>query len=459
LTGVSTETREPRRRDDRLLAPTKWVATAVIPVLAAAFVILYFFPDRTMQLWSWMICPSMSALIMGAGYLAGAYFFTRVSRAREWHRVGVGFVATTVFSTILMATTILHWDLFNHDHVSFWAWLALYASTPALLPILWVKNRRTDPGIPSEPDTTVPRRLRRAVGIGGALQLAFAALMFGWPDVAAKAWAWPLDPATSRSISAFVAFPAVTWLCFLFDGRWSSFRITQQTATVGLALIGIGAVRAHDEFRSDTWFAVYLVGLVVALVLNIALHLAMDRRARTPALTQAAQASTTTTASPKGNEPMRRSRSLVLAGALAVGALTMSLVGQPASAVPDFVNGHFTLQFSTGPECQPEPFCLTGNVKGKVKGAFLFVPATVESTADTILATTGTATVTGDDGSTLTCNHAGAFQNAGDGPFVSLCIITGGTGEWAGATGYMRIAGTFTIENGGEGSYDGKVVV
>src|SRR5919202_2423008 len=217
-------------KDDRLLAPTRWVAMAVIPVLAAAFVILYFFPTRTRQLWAWTIHPSMSALIMGAGYLAGAYFFTRVSRAREWHRVGVGFVATTLFSTLLMITTVLHWDRFNHDHVSFWAWLLLYASTPVLLPILWAKNRRTDPGAPSATDATVPLPLRITVGLGGGLQLAFAAVMFLRPDVAAKAWAWPLGPATSRSISAFVAFPAVTWFCFLFDSRWSSFRITEQTA-------------------------------------------------------------------------------------------------------------------------------------------------------------------------------------------------------------------------------------
>ncbi len=267
-------------KNDRLLAPTKWVATAVIPVLAAAFVILYFFPTRTAQLWSWTIHPSMSALIMGAGYLAGAYFFTRVARAREWHRVAVGFLGTTVFATILLATTVLHWDRFNYDHVSFWAWLLLYGSTPFLLPILWAKNRRTDPGTPSAVDTTIPDPLRMVIGLGGALQLVFAAVMFFWPHAAAGAWAWPLEPATSRSVGAFVAFPAVTWFWFLFENRWSSFRITEQTATLGLVLIGIAAVRARDQFRTDTWFALYMVGLVVALVLNVALIVAMDRRAR-----------------------------------------------------------------------------------------------------------------------------------------------------------------------------------
>ena len=267
-------------RDDRLLAPTRWVAAAVVPVLVAAFVILYGFPGRTQELWGWMVCPSMSALVMGAGYLAGAYLFLRVVRSREWHRVGVGFAATTVFSSLLLATTVVHWSRFNHDHVSFWAWILLYASTPFLLPVLWVRNRRTDPGTPATTDVVVPRRLRLAIGAGGAVQLAFAAVMFGWPHVAARLWPWPLEVATSRSLSAFVAFPAVTWLMFWFDDRWSSFRITQQTATIGLVLIGLGGLRETHEFRDGWQTPVYAVVLVGAIALSVALHVAMDRRAR-----------------------------------------------------------------------------------------------------------------------------------------------------------------------------------
>ena len=266
-------------RSDRLLAPTRWVAGAVIPVLVAAFVLLYGFPDRTQELWGWMVCPSMSALVMGGGYLSGAYLFLRVARSREWHRVGVGFLATTVFSSILLATTVLHWSRFNHDHVSFWAWLLLYAVTPFLLPVLWRNNRRLDPGTPSGRDAVVPPSLRLAVGTGGALQLGFAAVMFGWPSTAAEVWPWPLEVATSRSLSAFVAFPAVTWLCFWFDSRWSSFRITTQVATLGLVLIGLGALRAGEELRGGWQTPAYAVALVAAIAANVALHLTMDRRA------------------------------------------------------------------------------------------------------------------------------------------------------------------------------------
>ena len=162
-----------------------------------------------------------------------------------------------------------------------------------------------------------------------------------------------------------------------------------------------------------------------------------------------------------------RRRWLVLP-VLAASAALIALAGGPASAKPDYVNGHFTLKPPGQSECPPNlplGICMSGTVDGKVHGSFTFVPADFDSTADspTTLLTTGTANVTA-DGGTFDCKHAGAIEIGqdgprADGPFVSLCIITGGTGKWAGATGYMRITGTFTLNQGGVGSYDGKLVL
>ena len=280
---MATTAREGAAADDRLLAPTRWVATGIVPVLVAAFVILYLFPGRTMQLWGWMVCPKMSAFVIGGGYLAGAYLFTQTVRSGQWHRVGVGFLATSLFAAMLLLVTVVEWDVFNHDHVSFWAWLLLYLVTPVLLPVLWWKNRRTDPGRAElEPgDVRVPRPVRIAAGIGGALQLAFALVILLAPERVEPSWPWAgVDVQTLRAMSAFVAFPAVTWLWFLFEDRWSCFRITQQTAGLGLLLILIGTLRTRGEFRGDGRYGLYLAALGVAIVLNLALYAAMEGRAR-----------------------------------------------------------------------------------------------------------------------------------------------------------------------------------
>ncbi|MFP5319016.1 MAG: hypothetical protein ACLGI2_12085 [Acidimicrobiia bacterium] len=266
-------------RDDSVLKVTRAVSAVIIPVLVAAFVLLFLFPTRTEQLWSWTIEPTMSALVMGAGYLSGAYFFYRAATVRQWHRVGVGFVAITVFATMLGVATILHWDRFNHDHVSFWAWAALYFSTPVLLPWLWVRNRRTDPGTLEAGDREVPAPVRRVVAAVGALQLAFAAVMYFRPTAIADHAPWTLTPLTCRSLSAFAAFPAVLYLSFAFERRWSALQIPIQVVMMGMALIGVAAILAADEFDASAGLVWgWRIGLVVAFAALAALYTAMSRR-------------------------------------------------------------------------------------------------------------------------------------------------------------------------------------
>ncbi len=272
-------TTEGEGRTDRLLAPTWWTAVCIVPVLVAAWTILYLFPGRTEQLWAWTIKPDMTAIVMGGGYLSGAYFFARVARDRRWHRVHVGFLATTLFTSMLLGATLLHWDRFNHGHVSFWAWLGLYIVTPPLLPLLWRNNRRTDPGGLEMGDLRLPPGLRRAAAAGGIAQMCVAAALFIDPRRWAGDFPWTVTPLTARTIAAFVAFPAATYLSFAFEDRWSSFRIPLQTATIGLVLVGLGAVRARADFVGPDWA---VAGFTVALVTNLAclvvLQAVMDRR-------------------------------------------------------------------------------------------------------------------------------------------------------------------------------------
>ena len=267
-------------RDDHVMPTTRGVAIAIIPVLTAAFVILYLFPTRTKQLWAWTISPTMTAMLMGGGYLAGAYLFLRVTTTKQWHRVGVLFPAITVFTTLLLLATLIHWDRFNHGHVSFWAWLFLYIVTPPLLPWLWIRNRRFDPGVPDPGERLVPPPIRTLMVVAGAGQLAFCAVLFIRPTAIMAHWPWMLTPLTARVISAFAAFPAVGYLSFAFDRRWSSFRHVLEVATLGIVFIGVAAIRAADEFTGPRGIVVaWRIGLVVALLLLVALQIGMSRPA------------------------------------------------------------------------------------------------------------------------------------------------------------------------------------
>lgn len=273
-----------QRGDDHNLGFTRGVALLVTPILGVAGVILYLAPHDTEQLWAWPMGPEMTALAVGGGYLAGATLFLRAARETRWHTVGIVFPAATVLTVLLLVATVLHWDLFSHGHPSFWAWLVVYAVTPVLLPAVWLVNRRHDPERPAPGTPLVPSWVRAVVGTVGAVQMAVALGFFVRPAAAIRVWPWELSPLTTRTISAFLAFIAAMWLAFLFEARWSALRLHVQSATIGLALVAGGAVRAGADFEDRRWqsiaFAALLTGTLVGL---LALQLGM-RRAGLPAV-------------------------------------------------------------------------------------------------------------------------------------------------------------------------------
>ncbi|HEY3437318.1 MAG TPA: hypothetical protein VGK35_06485, partial [Actinotalea sp.] len=129
-------------RDDRVLTYTRVLAGVIIPFLLAAFVILYLFPGDTKRLFAWTIKPTMTSMMLASAYLGGAYFFARVLRERRWTVMKTGLPSVALFASLLGVATVLHWDKFNHQHVSFWTWATLYFTTPFLVVGAWLANRR-----------------------------------------------------------------------------------------------------------------------------------------------------------------------------------------------------------------------------------------------------------------------------------------------------------------------------
>ncbi len=275
-------------RDDRILPATRIVGALIPPFLIVAFVMLYVFPNDTDRLFAWTIKPSMTPMMMGAGYIAGAYFFVRLVLGRRWSWFALGFPAITAFVWFMGLATFLHFDKFDHAHVSFYAWLILYVVTPILVPLLWLVNRRTDPGTLAPGDVRVPPPLRAAALVVGLVLTGIAVIMFFIPDTAATIWPWKLTPLTARVVAGWFALPGVLGLMYASDTRWGSWRIVLQSQVLGVALILLAAARAWDDFdtsRPMTWvFTAGLAGLLVGL---IALHLAMDARRKVAARTGA----------------------------------------------------------------------------------------------------------------------------------------------------------------------------
>jgi len=253
--------------DDRILPLTRVAALVVIGILVLATVILFGLPSQTDHRFAWTIEPTMTAMLMGAGYGSAIYFFVRVLTERRWHRVGLGFLATSLFTWMMTGATLLSWDRFHHGTAPFLLWLWVYLVTAVLVPAVFLLNRGADPGSPEPRDAAFPRPLRLVMAAAGAFMLLLAAWMYAFPSSAIAHWPWTLTPLTSRAVAAFVALPGVGWLAIASDPRWSSARVMLGTIAIGIVALLVAVVRAWDQFDHGsplTW--IYVAGLVGTLV-------------------------------------------------------------------------------------------------------------------------------------------------------------------------------------------------
>jgi hypothetical protein len=141
--------------------------------------------------------------------------------------------------------------------------------------------------------------------------------------------------------------------------------------------------------------------------------------------------------------------------------LTMGIGHAQSKCKP--VKGHIVSELLTGPGCtSPVDLCTSGRFIGGIKGDFVFIATSLTPHQDT--EGTGVVHYTGDI--TISTRHgdifdkdAGAFNpiSGSTGDVGSVSTITGGTGRYAGASGRIRISGTFTPQEGGDSKYHGEL--
>jgi hypothetical protein len=268
-------------RDDRVLPETRLLGTVIVPFLVVAFALLYFFPDDTRHWFAWNVQPTITPLIMGAGYIAGAYFFVRVALETRWHRIQVGFLPVTAFTLFMAIGTFNHLDRFATAHVAFWIWVGLYVTTPILVPLAWWRNRATDPGTPEPDEPPLPGFIRPLLLTVGAVQSAVALVLLLSPSTMIEHWPWQLTPLTAQTLGGWFALPGVTALMMGLDGRWTAIRITLESQLIGLALILLGTIRAWDDIDSSNSLAyVFVAGIAALFVALSALEWYMLGRRR-----------------------------------------------------------------------------------------------------------------------------------------------------------------------------------
>ncbi len=268
-------------QDDRILLPTTIAAAAVIVVLLLAFLALYTQPDHTDVNFAWTVLPRTSALLIGAGYTAGAYFFLRLLSDRRWHRVQAGFLPITAFTVCMLLATLLHLNRFHAGTWPFYLWTIIYIITPFALPLLWWRNRRTEARGLEEHDLYFSAGVRRVMRlVASAGLLAFVAA-FIRPSLLISVAAWKLTPLTARVFAGWSILTLSALLSIANDGRWSAARTMLESAMVGIALTLLALPRMWNDLdKGNPMTYAFIGGAAITLVAFAAVRFRMEQLAR-----------------------------------------------------------------------------------------------------------------------------------------------------------------------------------
>ncbi|MGW4057017.1 hypothetical protein ACWEGE_01990 [Amycolatopsis sp. NPDC004747] len=251
----------------RVRPATRVLALVIVPFLLAAFVICYLMPARTAELFAWGIKPPLTAMLLAAVYLGGAFFFVRVATAKRWSDVALGFPPVALFASMLDVTTVLHWDRFTHGHISFVAWAALYFAAPVFVVVIAARNARAARGAVLAAQPRLPAAVRIVLGVTGAAELVLAAALFFLPGPVGALWPWAVTPLTARTLAALYALGLANVLVAA-DARASRVRLQLEVQTVMLTLIAIAVLLRREDFTAGP-AAAYAFAAVVAAELAV----------------------------------------------------------------------------------------------------------------------------------------------------------------------------------------------
>jgi len=131
---------------------------AVLALFAG--VLLFVRSAHTDSSFSWTIKPPLTAAFLGASYWAACVLFAWSARQRLWVRARPALLPAFVIATLLLVTTIVHFDRFHKDLFGYF-WLTAYIVVPPLMILALARQLRADPV--SEPARRpLPQALRGA---------------------------------------------------------------------------------------------------------------------------------------------------------------------------------------------------------------------------------------------------------------------------------------------------------
>lgn len=247
-----------------------WLGIEVLFGLASISVV-GLRPDETATRFAWHIEPEVMAAALGGLYFATAPVFVLAVLARRWEMIRVLVPAIIPFTIAELAATLLHLDKFSVGTLPFNVWLASYVLPPGIFLLMYVYHqRRATPHASGHP---IPRGVRRALLIGGALFTLDGLVGFALPSYFTLSFPWMLTPLTARVLAGWLIAVGVLMLSMFRENDRDRVRIGTPLLILALPAMAIEVSRfaSQIDFTSPRlWFGVAYFSFVAALGLYLA---------------------------------------------------------------------------------------------------------------------------------------------------------------------------------------------
>src|SRR4051812_39375895 len=189
-------------------------------VLGLALIIglvLFFLPAETAVYGPWVFLSPRSALLISAAYIGAASYYILVLRYNDWTQTEGGMGGLVVYSLVLIAAMMLHWDKFRPYHPATILYFIFYYAGVFLVPIFTrlqnerlgapARDRAADQvgvGAVGEAEGEIVKATRIAPGwrawllARGVVYLLLALLGFVFAEWLSSVWPWPVLPLELR---------------------------------------------------------------------------------------------------------------------------------------------------------------------------------------------------------------------------------------------------------------------
>lgn len=278
--GIQSAAGVERVPDLKVSLPLRiWIGIEVIFGLMSIATISLT-PQNTAQHFAWPIQAHVTAALLGGFYLAAASFFVLALFARRWENIRVFVPASILFSSVELATTLIHLDKFSVGTVPFNVWFVSYLLPPPLFLGFYLWHQRRALPIPRPGDEPFQPTLRLLMqALGGAIA-ALAVLIFVMPSTLIAVAPIPFTPLTARAFSGWVLATGMLLLLAARENDRTRARLISPFFIFALPAIAIEVLRFRDQVDWSNP-VVYVAAGVLAVVCAIGVNLARGDWRRT----------------------------------------------------------------------------------------------------------------------------------------------------------------------------------